>query len=83
MIPIGHAIINEIFYNNHGDNFSIITSVDEYAACGVCYLIGLVIFTTRCPERRKPGQYNICGHSHQIWHCMVVLGVVFTYLGAL
>lgn len=61
----------------------MMASVDEYFAVGVSYLSGLYIYTIRCPERNKPGKYNICGHSHQIWHCMVVLGIICTYFGAL
>lgn len=37
----------------------------------------------RWPECNAPGKYDICGHSHQIWHCLVVLGIIFTYYGCL
>lgn len=37
----------------------------------------------RCPERYHPGRYDICGHSHQIWHTFVMLAIIFTYLAAL
>ena len=83
VIPLSHAMINEIVYNNYGDNFSMVASLEEYIAVGISYLGGLYIYTVRCPERHKPGNYNICGHSHQIWHVMVVLGIIFTYMGAL
>jgi adiponectin receptor len=44
---------------------------------------GTIFDLFRCPERNNPGKYNLCGHSHQIWHGFVVLGIIFTYLGAL
>ncbi|MCB0370680.1 MAG: hemolysin III family protein [Bdellovibrionales bacterium] len=43
----------------------------------------VLIIIERCPERNNPGRYDICGHSHQIWHCLVVLGIVFTYFGCM
>jgi adiponectin receptor len=52
-----------------------------YALLVSCYISGLYIFTVRCPERNNPGRYNLCGHSHQIWHVLVVLGIVFSYFG--
>ena len=82
-IPLGHAIINEVFYDNYGDPFSIQGSIGYYLLCGFFYLFGLYIYTVRCPERHNPGKYNVCGNSHQIWHCFVVLGIVATYFGAL
>lgn len=54
-----------------------------YLLLGASYLGGLYVYVTRCPERKNPGRYNTCGHSHQIWHGFVVLGIFFTYLGAL
>lgn len=58
-------------------------SVPFYVASGFAYLFGLYIYAVRCPERNRPGQFNVCGHSHQIWHCLVVLGIIFTYVGVL
>ena len=78
-----HMIINEVIYNNYGDNFEFLGSLPYYFLLGASYLGGLYIYTVRCPERNNPGKYNLCGHSHQIWHGMVVLGILFTFLGAL
>ena len=50
---------------------------------GAAYLTGVYIYVAQCPERNHPGKYNNCGHSHQIWHGLVLLGIFFTYLGAL
>jgi adiponectin receptor len=83
IIPISHMLINEIIYDNYGDPFEFSTSLPYYLLLGASYLTGLYVYTVRCPERNNPGKYNICGHSHQIWHGMVVLGIFFTYLGVL
>jgi adiponectin receptor len=76
-------LINEWVFDNYGDPFVFTPSVPYFCLLGLSYLGGLYIYTIRCPERNHPGKYNICGHSHQIWHGMVVLGILFTYLGAL
>lgn len=82
-IPLGHMMINEFFYNNYGDPFEFSSSMPYYVLLAASYLGGLYIYVVRCPERNHPGRFNTCGHSHQIWHGFVVLGIFFTYLGAL
>ena len=82
-IPLGHLLINELLYDNYGDPFQFSTSAPYYLLLGASYLFGLYVYVNQCPERSNPGKYNTCGHSHQIWHGFVVLGIFFTYLGAL
>ena len=82
-IPLVHMLINEFVYDNYGDTFEFSPSFIFYVGLGASYLGGLYIYTVRCPERSNPGKYNICGHSHQIWHGFVVMGIIFTYFGAL
>lgn len=82
-IPCGHMVINEVFFGNYGDPFIFSSSVPYIALLGASYLGGVYIYVVRCPERNSPGKYNLCGHSHQIWHGFVVLGVFWTYLAAI
>ncbi len=82
-VPLLHMIINEHFYQNYGDSFEFLSSMPYYLLLGASYLGGLYVYVVRCPEKNNPGRYNMCGHSHQIWHGFVVLGIFFTYLGAL
>lgn len=82
-IPLGHLMVNEVIFNNYGDPFSMKSSIGYYLLCGFFYLFGLYVYTVRCPERHRPGRFNVCGNSHQIWHCFVVLGIIATYFGAL
>lgn len=82
-IPLLHILINSIVFNNYGDPFSNKDSVGYYLLCGFFYLFGLYIYTVRFPERNKPGKFNTCGNSHQIWHMFVILGIFATYMGAL
>ena len=39
---------------------------------GVVYGLGAMMFTTRFPERRWPGRFDVYGTSHQIFHVLVV-----------
>ena len=83
VIPLSHAFINEYFYHNYGDSFTMASSIPEYLLVGSSYLFGLYVYTVRCPERHYPGRFNVCGQSHQIWHCFVVSGILFTYMAVL
>lgn len=49
VIPLTHAFINEYFYHNYGDSFSMLNSVLEYLLTGLSYLFGLYVYTVRCP----------------------------------
>jgi adiponectin receptor len=83
-IPLGHGIVNEVIFNNYGDSFSIKSSMVYYVFGAISYIFGLYVYTVRCPERHyQPGKFNVCGNSHQIWHLLVVCGIISTYLGAL
>lgn len=48
-----------------------------------CYCIGTMIYVIRVPERWKPGFFDLCGHSHNIFHLLVIGGAYFHYKAAL
>jgi adiponectin receptor len=50
---------------------------------GISYVIGALMYITRIPEKLMPGKFDFFGSSHQIFHCFVILGVVFHYIGCL
>ncbi|XP_078443277.1 heptahelical transmembrane protein ADIPOR1-like [Wolffia australiana] len=52
------------------------------AAMAVSYAVGTLFYVTRVPERWKPGRFDIAGHSHQIFHILVVAGAVAHYAAA-
>ncbi|EGR29870.1 hypothetical protein IMG5_147130 [Ichthyophthirius multifiliis] len=82
-IPIGHLIYLEVFKENNNDTYSTANSIGYYLVVCFCYLIGLIIFALRCPERYKPGHFDICGASHQLWHVMVLIGIGLTYVASI
>lgn len=50
---------------------------------GVLYGLGALIYATRIPERWKPGKFDIAGHSHQLFHVLVVAGAYTHYQAGL
>ncbi|KAL2637197.1 hypothetical protein AAZV13_06G042400 [Glycine max] len=46
---------------------------------GVLYGLGAAIYVTRIPERWMPGKFDIAGHSHQLFHILVVAGAYTHY----
>lgn len=68
--------------------FSINGAVDEYFPMNkllilIFYVGGVFVYIKRFPENILPGRFCFFGNSHQIWHVMVVLGIVFTYYASL
>jgi predicted membrane channel-forming protein YqfA (hemolysin III family) len=47
--------------------------VAMYAICGAAFFI----YLSKMPERFVPGHLDIFGHSHQWWHFLVLLGLIF------
>ncbi len=50
---------------------------------GMMYIIGVVIYTLRFPEKIWPGKFCIWGSSHQIWHCLVFAAILFHFFACL
>lgn len=46
---------------------------------GAFYGIGALIYAKRIPERWRPGKFDIAGHSHQLFHILVVAGAYTHY----
>ncbi|KAJ5891972.1 ADIPOR-like receptor [Penicillium subrubescens] len=50
---------------------------------GFLYILGASIYAARVPERLRPGQFDLFGHSHQIFHVLVVCAAVTHLTGLL
>lgn len=50
---------------------------------GTFYSVGALIYASRVPERWKPGKFDIAGHSHQLFHVLVVAGAYTHYCAGL
>ncbi|KAL5225312.1 hypothetical protein ABZP36_011951 [Zizania latifolia] len=53
------------------------------ALMGALYGLGVAVYAARVPERWFPGRFDLVGHSHQLFHLLVVAGAYAHYLGAL
>ncbi|XP_015698312.2 heptahelical transmembrane protein 4-like isoform X2 [Oryza brachyantha] len=53
------------------------------AAMGALYGLGVAVYAARVPERWFPGRFDLVGHSHQLFHLLVVAGAYAHYLAAL
>ncbi|CAI0388604.1 unnamed protein product [Linum tenue] len=52
-------------------------------AMALSYLTGTTFYVARVPERFRHGWFDLAGHSHQIFHVLVVLGALAHYGAAL
>lgn len=50
---------------------------------GALYGIGALVYATRIPERWMPGKFDLAGHSHQLFHVLVVAGAYTHYRAGL
>lgn len=50
---------------------------------GFLYILGAGIYAARVPEKLWPGKFDIFGHSHQIFHVLVVCAAVAHLTGLL
>ncbi|KAJ5239795.1 hypothetical protein N7468_004414 [Penicillium chermesinum] len=50
---------------------------------GFLYILGAGIYAARVPERLWPGKFDIFGHSHQIFHVLVVCAAAAHLTGLL
>ncbi|OEL14075.1 Heptahelical transmembrane protein 2 [Dichanthelium oligosanthes] len=46
---------------------------------GLVYAAGAGFYVTRVPERWRPGKFDCVGHSHQIFHVLVLVGALTHY----
>lgn len=75
--PVFHKLI--LFWNRpeavHTTGYELLM--------GLFYGLGALIYATRIPERWMPGKFDIAGHSHQIFHVLVVAGAYTHYQAGL
>ena len=50
---------------------------------GALYIFGALVYSIRFPESWYPGKFDLCGHSHNLWHCFVLLAAIAHYYGSL
>ncbi|KAI8820515.1 hemolysin-III related-domain-containing protein [Fimicolochytrium jonesii] len=83
-VALGLSAIIPVAHIMHLQGFTHTNSAVSFwylIAMAACYLIGAFIYASRVPERWYPGSFDIWGHSHQIFHVLVVSAAIFHYFG--
>ncbi|KAG9140918.1 hypothetical protein Leryth_010440 [Lithospermum erythrorhizon] len=73
VVPIFHKLI--IFW----DQPEALHTTGYELLMGVFYGLGALVYAMRIPERWMPGKFDIAGHSHQLFHVLVVAGAYTHY----
>ncbi|TVU48051.1 hypothetical protein EJB05_07673 [Eragrostis curvula] len=77
LVPIVHKML--VF----GNRPEAVLTTGYEMAMGAFYLAGVVVYATRVPERWMPGRFDLAGHSHQLFHTLVIAGAYTHYLAGL
>ncbi|KAL6645042.1 hypothetical protein ACP70R_016650 [Stipagrostis hirtigluma subsp. patula] len=77
LVPIVHKML--VF----GGRPEAVLTTGYEMAMGAFYLAGVVVYATRVPERWMPGRFDLAGHSHQLFHVLVIAGAYAHYLAGL
>ncbi|KAK6923950.1 AdipoR/hemolysin-III-related [Dillenia turbinata] len=75
--PILHKVI--LFWNRP----EALHTTGHELLMGAFYGIGALVYAMRIPERWMPGKFDIAGHSHQLFHVLVVAGAYTHYRAGL
>ncbi|KAJ0973672.1 hypothetical protein J5N97_015637 [Dioscorea zingiberensis] len=76
LVPIMHKVFA------FGDEpVAMITTAYELVM-GLFYGIGVIVYVARVPERWMPGKFDLIGHSHQLFHVLVIAGAYTHYLAS-
>ena len=76
-IPIFHLI----FFRSTVRGFDTMPRLTFWYIGGISYVSGALMYIKRIPERYLPGKFDYFGNSHQIFHCLIVVGVITHYIG--
>lgn len=77
IVPAIHACF--VNWSNPRRNITLAYEI----GMALSYLTGTFFYVTRIPERWKPGWFDLAGHSHQIFHALVVVGALAHYAATL
>ena len=77
LVPILHKVVV------YGDRPEAIVTAQYELVMMAFYGVGVVIYAARVPERWMPGKFDLVGHSHQLFHVLVVAGAYTHYLAGL
>lgn len=76
VIPVAHVCMTP-------ESKEFATALMYFCLMGATYIIGVLIYVMRVPERFYPGKFDLWGNSHNIWHFFVLSAAIWHYIGAL
>jgi adiponectin receptor len=71
VVPFAHMLI--VYGNVDANTFA------RFVLSAALYIMGVVSYVLRCPERLYPGKFNIWLHSHQVFHMFIVAAAFVWY----
>ncbi|MCO5598421.1 hypothetical protein L7F22_052516 [Adiantum nelumboides] len=77
LIPAVHAVVT-----NWHEPLCAVAVAHEATMAGF-YALGAMIYVIRIPERWKPGKFDLGGHSHNLFHILVIAGAYTHYRATL
>jgi len=79
LVPIIHRSL--LINKNVLEKNSFHEELIYFTISTIIFIISLLVFAFRIPEKLSPGLFDICLHSHQIFHILVVIGSFILYMG--
>ena len=83
IIPLTHIVVRALVSNHNPEYLPFNSCFSVALLIIIIYMLGLIIYVTKVPERFFPNKYDICCNSHAIWHCFVFAAAVGHYLNVL
>ncbi|XP_074581908.1 heptahelical transmembrane protein ADIPOR2-like isoform X2 [Curcuma longa] len=74
VVPAAHALCL------NWDHHEVHVALALETAMAVAYASGAMVYASRIPERWRPGEFDLVGHSHQIFHVLVLVGALTHFL---
>ena len=80
----GLPVLHMAFFGDYieGYNADDIILLNWYLG-GISYVVGVLFYICRFPEKKFPGRFDYFGASHQIFHVLVFFGALFHFMGSL
>jgi len=60
----------------HWGHPQVLMALGYEVLMAILYATGAGFYVSRIPERWKPGAFDLTGHSHQIFHVLVIGGAL-------
>ena len=78
IVPLAHAIVLAA----PGDEAEQVRRLAwQVIYMGFAYMVGVAIYVSHFPDVYRPGSFDICCSSHQLWHVCILIAAYMLYKG--